>query len=179
MAYAAGMSSTGAPDGPDAPDRVALAPDESILWMDHPRAHLAKYWIGGATGVVLLGLGAVPFLPATWGWLGWLVVLGGLAVGGYAFLGYYTVRYVVTSNQAHRKTGIVRTGVETLPLDRIRNARCSGTALQRLLDRGDLHVTTDGGGSSALVFRCVPTPATVNVLLIDGAARAAASPRSA
>lgn len=152
----------------DLPDWVTLAHGETVRWSGKPSPYLVKYWISVAAVTLLAGiLALVWLLPPNWTWIGWLVIAAGLVVGVYAYVGYQTVRYVVTSEKLYKKTGIVRTDVETVRLDRVQNAGFSQTFLQRRVDCGDLTVVTAGTGTEALVFRSVPDPATVNGLLVD------------
>jgi len=147
---------------------VTLGPDESVVWRGKPSPYLVKYWIGVAAAVLLAGVVLLVWLlPADWSWLGWLVVAGGLGLGGYAYVAYRSVFYVLTTEKVYRKTGLVRTDVETVRLERVQNVSFSQSLLQRLVRCGDLTIVTAGSGTTGLVLRSVNHPSTVNGLVTD------------
>ena len=67
----------------------------------------------------------------------------------------------------YEKTGLLRTVVETVLLDRIQNASFTRRMLQRPIDCGDLTIVTAGEGTEGLVLRCVTDLSRVNGLLTD------------
>lgn len=149
------------------PGWAKLGTDEETVWTGRPSPYLVKYWIAVTAGVVLVGLGALWLLPASWEWVGWLVVVGALVVAAYAYFLYRSVVYVVTTRKIYRKTGLLRTDVDTVRLDRIQNVSFTQTFLQRLVGCGDMSIDTAGSSGTEIVFRSVPNPSHVNSLLVD------------
>jgi len=150
-----------------APDWVTLGAGEEVVWSGRPSPYLVKYWIGVALAVAAVGALVVWILPADWQWIGWLVVLAAVGVGGYAYVAHRSVVYVITSEKIYRKRGIVRTSTDTVRLDRVQNVSYRQTLPQRLVDCGDMAIDTAGSGGTEILFRSVPHPSTVNGLVVD------------
>lgn len=151
----------------DTPDWVTLGSGERVVWQGRPSLYLVRSRLGIATLVFLAGLAGVWFLPAEWTWVGWVVVLASGVAALYAYLGHWSVYYVVTSDKVYLKDGLVNFSVDTVRLDRIQNATLSQSVLQRLVSCGDIDIATAGEDSEPLVFESVPDPARVNGLLTD------------
>lgn len=149
------------------PNWVTLGANERVEWVGRPSPYLVKYWLAIAAGVVLGGALLWFLLPVDWRWLSWPVFAAGLGVGGYAYLAYRSVVYVITSRKVYRKRGLVRRDVTTVRLDRIQNTSFSQTMLQKLVACGDMTVETAGSNETELVFRSVRDPSSVNGLLSD------------
>jgi len=151
---------------------MTLAEDESIVWAGRPSPYLVKYWLSISALLVIAGVVLLVWLlPSNWDWLGWIVIVGGAVVGVYAYLAYQSVYYVITSDRVFKKTGIVRTDVETVGLEHIQNSTFSQTLLMRAVRCGDVSISTAGTGTSRLLLRCVPRPAKINGLLTEQVGR--------
>lgn len=161
----------------DTPQWVTLGDGERVVWQGRPSLYLVRSRLAIATLVFLAGLAAVWFLPADWTWLGWVVVLAGGVAALYAYLGHWSVYYVVTSDKVYLKDGLVNFSVDTVRLDRIQNATLSQSVLQRLVRCGDIDIATAGEDTESLVFQSVPDPARVNGLLTDELQGGAAADR--
>ncbi|WP_435345863.1 PH domain-containing protein [Haloarchaeobius sp. HRN-SO-5] len=157
---------------------VTLGSGEEVVWSGRPSPYLVKYWIGVTVGVFLAGLLTIWILPTNWHWIGWLVVLGAVGVGAYAYVLYQSVVYVITSEKVYRRRGLLHKSIDTIRLDRIQNVTFTQTFLQRLVDCGDMKLDTAGSGKAEMRFRSVPDPSYINGLLVDGMADGRRQPTS-
>lgn len=152
------------------PEWVTLGEGEEIVWSDSPSLIvIAGSLVGGlllmTVGVVLYGF----VLPQDFEfrWVAWLLLPLGMLVAGAAYVRHRSTRYVVTTNEVYRKTGLLSRQVTSLRLDRIQNTSFEQSFLERLLSFGDVHVDTAGSGGTEITFESVENPQEVSGLLTE------------
>ena len=139
---------------------------EEIIFQGHPswRALLAFYFKGALTAA-LVGL------------LVWLVtmIIGQARVGTAVFLGLiafalvvlvgfirrWATVYTVTNRRLQIKRGIVARDVQETRLERVQNVNYSQSAIQRILQVGDVDFDTAGTDSDGFVFVGLSQPEQV------------------
>jgi len=155
------------------PDWVTLTQGEEVVWGGRPT--LLAYTSGVVGGLVLAGLGVAVWLVAgrgavagveippdlPGGIVGAALVVLGLYRVARALVDWWTVRYLITTEEVYKKQGVVSRTVRNLRLDRVQNTSFSQSVTGRLFSHGNVRVETAGGGGAALVFRHVPDPETV------------------
>jgi uncharacterized membrane protein YdbT with pleckstrin-like domain len=152
------------------PEWVTLGESEEIVWSGSPSLIvIAGSLVGGlllmTAGVVLYGF----VLPSDFEfrWVAWLLLPLGMLVAGAAYVRHRSTRYVVTTNEVYRKTGLLSRRVTSLRLDRIQNTSFEQSFLERLLSFGDVHVDTAGSGGTEITFESVANPQEVSGLLTE------------
>jgi len=152
------------------PEWVTLGEGEEIVWSGSPSLIvIAGSLVGGlllmTAGVVLYGF----VLPGDFEfrWVAWLLLPLGMLVAGAAYVRHRSTRYVVTTNEVYRKTGLLSRRVTSLRLDRIQNTSFEQSFLERLLSFGDVHVDTAGTGGTEITFESVANPQEVSGLLTE------------
>lgn len=155
-----------------APDWVTLGPEEEVRWVGRPGLHRQVGPLAVAVGLFLFGVALAATLPPEHRWLSPVAIGLALLVGALAYLRYWGVEYVVTSEEVAAKRGVVGRTVTTVRLDRVQHTAYDQSPLQRLLGYGDVRVDTAGGGGTELVLEDVRDPAAVNALLSGQLGRA-------
>ncbi|WP_440007544.1 PH domain-containing protein [Halomicrococcus sp. SG-WS-1] len=151
----------------DAPDWVTLGHEETVVWSDHPSLYLVKRWLVVAAVATVLGLVGATFLPPDWRLLGWLAVVAGVVVAAAAYVTTRTITYVVTTEKAYKKTGLLNKHQNTVRLERVQTVSLAQSLLQRPANCGDLTLDTAGNDVPEIVFDCVREPERVNGLIAD------------
>ncbi|MFC7190232.1 PH domain-containing protein [Halocatena marina] len=142
----------------ESPSWVTLSPDERIIWQDRP-SHwvIAKELIIGSI-VVGIGIVGIVLLPGLWLLLPSALVLIGAIYAGVTIYKHRKVRYLITSTELYKKTGVFSKSVINLRLDRIQNTSFDQTFYQRLLGYGTVHIETAGTDGTDLVLESVNNP---------------------
>jgi uncharacterized membrane protein YdbT with pleckstrin-like domain len=115
-------------------------------------------WLVG-TGALGLGIGLPAALPL--GLVGLVVVALGLAGSVARLSGWWSTRYLVTTDEVYLNTGLFSRSVTNARLDQIQNTSFSQTALGRLFSYGDVHLDTAGRGGTEIVFDGAADPGGV------------------
>jgi uncharacterized membrane protein YdbT with pleckstrin-like domain len=115
-------------------------------------------WLVGA-GALGLGVTVPAALPL--GLVGLVVVALGLAWGAARLSGWWSTRYLVTTDEVYLKTGLFSRSVTNARLDQIQNTSFTQTALGRLFSYGDVHLDTAGRGGTEMVFEGAANPGGV------------------
>ena len=154
----------------DAPDWVTLTDGEQLVWRGRPTLYA---YMGRIVGGLLIGLiGVVVWqvtrqgdvmgipLPSAlpYDLIGGAVVLLGLARVGGTMLKWWSIRFLVTSDEVYRKQGILSRSVKNLRHDQIQNTSFSQSILGRLLSFGHVRIKTAGTGRTEMAFTHVPDP---------------------
>ncbi|PSP96482.1 hypothetical protein BRC94_12660 [Halobacteriales archaeon QS_5_70_17] len=150
-----------------APDWVTLTDDEEIVWTGTPSLHRIVPQIAAGGFLMLAGMLLNAFLPQDLPFRGaaYLLVPLGMLVVGVAYVRHQSVRYVITTNEVYKKTGVVSRRVTTLRLDRVQNTTFRQSLTERFLSYGDLYIETAGTASTEMVFEDVPDPQEVSSML--------------
>lgn len=155
--------------GGGVPDWVTLTDDEEVVWIGRPSLHrIAPRIVGGAV-LVLVGLLLNAFLPQDLPFRGaaYLPVPLGMLVVAVAYVRHQSVRYVITTNEVYKKTGLISREVTTLRLDRVQNTTFTQSLFERFLSYGDLYIETAGTAGTEMVFEAVPDPEGVSSQLTE------------
>lgn len=157
-------------------DWLDLGPDEEVLWAGHPS--LVSYAGEFAVGVVLVVLGTVGALALeTYGIVGVLGVVIGLALLVLAHLRRISTGYVITSAEVYHKEGLVSRDVTQIRYERIQNTSFSQSVIERALSYGDVIITSAGTGEVEITLHNVPDPARLKRLLSEQLDDVYASPQ--
>lgn len=143
------------------PSWVTLTPEERIVWQGHP-SHwvIAEQLIIG--GIVIgIGIAGLILLPGIWITLPAALVLCGGAYAGVVSFKHRQVKYLLTSTEIYKKSGIFSKSVVNLRLDRIQNTSFSQSFSQRLLTYGTVQIETAGTEGTDLVIEAVNDPERV------------------
>lgn len=149
------------------PGWVQLSADEEIVWDGHPSAHRMTGEVVVAVLLVAAGVAIARLTDPPLAWAGMALVAVALLVAAAGYMRLRSTRYVVTSNEVYKKTGILSRRITNLRLDRIQNTVLEQSLLQRFLSYGDIHVETAGTGHTELVLEAVPEPQRVNGILAE------------
>lgn len=153
----------------DAPEWVTLTEDEEMVWDGHPSLRLIAprvllglvLILGGAVLAGVLDIDGVP------SWLPLVLVPIGLLVIAWAYVVHRSTRYVITSEEVYRKTGLFTRDVVQIRLDRVQNTACTQSLAERLLSYGDVTIYTAGSDTMNIVLDNVPRPQQVNRVLTE------------
>ena len=108
-----------------------------------------------------------------------LVAVVGVAVIVLAgFIKRVTVHYTITTRRLHIKRGIISREIQETRLERVQNVNYDQSALQRLLQVGDVDFDTAAGDDYNFIFAGVADPRSV-VEKVDEATRGLSASRGA
>lgn len=163
----------------DVPTWVTLTDGEEVIWQGRPT--LVRYLGRLVVPLLLVALGVVVWLlasdllglgvtlpaqvPATL--VGALAVLAGLAAAARVVVAWWTVSYLLTTEEVYRKQGVVSREVQNLRLDRIQNTTFTQSLLGRVTSHGDVHIETAGTHGTEITFEDVPNPQRVVGYITD------------
>lgn len=140
------------------PSWVTLAPKEQVVWQGHP-SHwvIAEQLIIGSI-VVGIGVAGLILLPGLWIALPAALILGGGAYAGLVSFKHRQVKYLLTSTEIYKKSGVFSKSVINLRLDRIQNTSFTQSFTQRLLTYGTIQIETAGTEGTDLVIEAANDP---------------------
>jgi uncharacterized membrane protein YdbT with pleckstrin-like domain len=155
-----------------------LAPGEQVMFQGHPswRSIIAFYVKG--LFIVLIAAFVVGIVTNITGdetdaGLVALVAVVGVAVIVLAgLIKRITVHYTITTRRLHIKRGIISREIQETRLERVQNVNYDQSALQRLLQVGDVDFDTAAGDDYNFIFAGVANPDEV-VEQVDRATHAA------
>ncbi|MFD1514649.1 PH domain-containing protein [Halomarina rubra] len=152
-----------------APEWVTLGESEEVVWSGSPSLLLATGSLVGGLVVAVVGIAAYALLPTDFVYrdLAWLLLPIGMVLMAAAYLRHRSTRYVITTNEVYRKTGLFSRQVTSLRLDRIQNTSFEQSLFERVLSFGDVHVDTAGTGGTEITFEGVSNPQQVSGLLTE------------
>ncbi len=144
-------------------DWLHLTDGEEVRWSGRPA--LVTILPELLAGVVLVAIG-VTVIALFSGMsaavvIGLLVVLSGLAIAGLAYLRWWRLMYVITTQEIYVKEGLVSRDVTQIRLDRVQNTTYNQSVLQRLLSIGTVVLYTAGSGTMDVEMEDVPRPERV------------------
>lgn len=152
----------------DVADWVTLTEGEEVLWQGHPSLRLITPSV--VVGLVLALGGVALTVVLTEPTVRWLPLLGvpiGIAVVAWAYVSLVSTRYVLTSEEVYRKSGILNQSVAQIRLDRVQNTTFSQSPTERLLSYGDITIYTAGSDTMDITLENVPNPQEVNQRLTE------------
>ncbi|WP_254536331.1 PH domain-containing protein [Halomarina litorea] len=149
------------------PDWVTLTDGEEVVWSGQPSIYPILSSLVAGFLVALGGFVLYILLPQdlAFRWVVYLLVPLGVLLMGVAYVRHTATRYVVTTNEVYKKTGLFSRDVTSLRLDRVQNTSFSQSLGQRLLSYGDVNVDTAGTGGTEITFESVANPQKVSSLL--------------
>jgi uncharacterized membrane protein YdbT with pleckstrin-like domain len=155
-----------------------LAPGEQVMFQGHPSwRSIIAFYIKGLF-VVLIAAFVVGIVTKITGdgtdaGLVALVAVVGVAVVVLAgLIKRITVHYTITTRRLHIKRGIISREIQETRLERVQNVNYDQSALQRLLQVGDVDFDTAAGDDYNFIFAGVANPDEV-VEQVDRATHAA------
>lgn len=152
----------------DVPEWVTLTEGESVLWDGHPSLRLIAPAVLAGLVLVLGGVAlAVVVTDPTLRWLFLVGVPAGIAVAAWSYISVVSTRYVLTSEEVYRKTGLLNRNVAQIRLDRVQNTTCSQSMTERLFSYGDITIYTAGSDTMDITLADVPNPQQVNRRLTE------------
>ncbi|WP_331236257.1 PH domain-containing protein [Natronorarus salvus] len=153
--------------GLEGEDWLHLTEDEEVRWSGRPSlvTILPELLAGGvlvAIGIAVVALFSEASAAVV---IGLLVVLSGLAIAGLAYLRWWRLMYVITTQEIYVKEGLVSRDVTQIRLDRVQNTTYNQSVLQRLLSIGTVVLYTAGSGTMDIEMKDVPRPERVTGIL--------------
>lgn len=152
----------------DVPSWVTLTENEQLLWSGHPSVWTIGRWLG--IGILLLAVGIVGVVLLT-DLLRLLslvpIVIGLLLVVVQTIRKRQQIRYVITSEEVYKKTGLLSRDVTNFRIDRIQNTSYTQSFPERLLTYGTIRIEMAGTGDSDLVLHDIPNPKHVISLITE------------
>lgn len=156
------------PENTDGPSWVTLTDGEQIIWNGHPSVWSIGRWLG--IGIILLAIGIAGTVRFTE--LLQLISYGPIVIGLLLII-VQTVRkrqqtrYVITSNEVYKKTGLLSRNVINFRMDRIQNTSYTQSFPERLLSYGTIRIEMAGTGDNDLILHDVPKPEHVISLITE------------
>lgn len=157
----------------EAPDWVTLTDGEEVVWTGHPSliTESGSVLLGAvlvAVGVALT-VGVAPRMGLTGplSLVGAVVVLVGLLVVVAAFVRTRTRAYVLTTEEAYARRGLLSRTVRNVRLDRVQNTGFRQSLTGRLVGVGTVYLDTAGTGGTEFVLSSIPDPDRVNGLVTE------------
>lgn len=163
----------------DVPEWVTLTEGEEVIWANHPSILPYILALVGEIVLVLLGLiilvaggiGAllglslnvqVPVLAISLSTaIALILILLGVAGIASSLVTRWSTRYVVTTDELYKKTGIISRTVQNTRIGQVQNTSFNQSWLGRLASYGDVFISTAGTGGTEITFRHAPAPAEV------------------
>jgi uncharacterized membrane protein YdbT with pleckstrin-like domain len=157
----------------DAPDWVTLTGGEEIVWSGHPSLVtrtgtilLGTVLVAAGTAVAI-GFGPIAGVSGPFALVGGVLALLGLLFVGLAYVRTRVTTYLLTTEEAYEKHGLLSRTVTNVRLDRVQNTGFTQSLRERLLGVGSVHVDTAGTGGTEFVLASVPDPQRVNGLVTE------------
>lgn len=155
------------------PSWVTLTEDEEILWHDRPTIY--PYIRKLITPLILIGIGIGLYLYGSQveiggasvpssvpiGIIGGLIVVFGFYNGITTLVRWWSIRFLITSDEIYKKQGALSRSVQNLQLNQIQNTRFIQTFLGRLLSHGHVFIETAGSRGTDMIFQNVNDPESV------------------
>ncbi|MDY6764504.1 MAG: PH domain-containing protein [Halobacteria archaeon] len=156
----------------DQPDWVTLTEGESVVWQGRPIVY--PYLGGVSTGLIIILLGVVvwlvvqgvildfsipSFIPS--GIIVGVLVVLGILVALKPILDWWSIKYLITTDEVYKKQGMVSRTVKNLSLDKVQNTSFTQSVMGRLFSYGNVQIDTAGGGGTEMVFNSVKDPESV------------------
>lgn len=151
----------------DSPPWVTLTDGERIVWIGGPSTYLITGRLTAAAVLAVVGAALAATVPTDVRWIPLLLVPLGVLIAAYAWLRHRSTRYVITTDEVYKKTGLLSRAVINLRMDRIQNTSFSQSLTERVLHFGDVHIDTAGSGTTELVLESVPHPDRVNGIITE------------
>ncbi|MGH2924570.1 MAG: PH domain-containing protein [Solirubrobacterales bacterium] len=135
-----------------------LAPGEQVMFQGHPSwRSIIAFYIKGLLAVIAICI--VVQLVKSDSALTTLVAFAGVAAVVLAgLIKRITVHYTITTRRLHIKRGIIAREIQETRLERVQNVNYDQSALQRLLQVGDVDFDTAAGDDFNFVFSGVANP---------------------
>lgn len=168
---------------PDVPGWVTLTEGEEVLWDEHPSllpyvttliseillvlVGLAIIVAGGIGALIGLSLDIqVPVLAISLSTAIalLLIVFGGLGIVS-TMITWWSTRYVITTDELYKKTGIVSRNVQNTRIGQVQNTSFDQSWLGRLASYGNVYISTAGTGGTEITFRHATGPSEVVELI--------------
>lgn len=161
------------------PNWVTLTEGEEVLWDEHPS--LLPYLVGLIGEIVLIFLGLFILIAGGLGGLlglsldlevpvvaisistaiALVLILFGLLGLTRTLLTWWSTRYVVTTDELYKKTGVISRSVQNTRMEEVQNTSFDQSWFGRLASHGDVHIATAGTGGTEITYRHAPGPAEV------------------
>lgn len=156
------------PENTDGPSWVTLTDGEQIMWNGHPSVWSIGRWL--VIGIILLAVGIAGAVRLT-ELLRLLslvpIVIGVLLIIGQTVRKRQQIRYVVTSEEIYKKTGLLSRDVTNFRIDRIQNTSYTQSFPERLLTYGTIRIEMAGTGDDDFVLHDIPNPKHVIGLITE------------
>lgn len=157
----------------EGPDWATLTEGEEIVWSGHPSlvtqtgTILLGVVLVVAGAAVAVGAGPVAGLSGPVTLAGGGVSLLGLLFVGLAYVRTRVTTYLLTTEEAYEKHGLLSRTVRNVRLDRVQNTGFTQSLSERLAGVGSVHLDTAGTGGTEFVFSSISDPQGVNGLVAE------------
>lgn len=164
---------------PDTPEWVTVTPDEEILLQEQPAILPYLLTLVGEVVLIVLGL-AIVVAGGIGALLGLsidlsvsvlaislsntiaiiLILLGVIGISR-TMLRWWSTRYVITSEELYKKTGVVSRAVQNIRLQDVQNTSFEQSWFGRLASYGNVYIATAGTGGTEITFKHAGDPSSV------------------
>lgn len=159
----------------EAPDWVTLTDGERIVWSGHPSlvTEVGSVLLGAilvAAGIaVAFGLAPTAGLPLPFplSLAGLVLLAAGLLFAVAAYVRTRVTTYVLTTEEAYVKRGLLSRSVRNVRLGRVQNTGFTQSLGERLVGVGSVYIDTAGTDETEFVLASVPDPQRVNGLVTE------------
>jgi len=157
----------------ETPEWVTLTEGEEVVWTGHPSlvtesgSVLFGVLLVAVGTAVAVGLGPIPGLPISPVPVGGAIVLVGLLSVVAAYVRTRLTAYVLTTEEAYEKHGLLSRTVTNVRLDRVQNTGFAQSFGERLVGVGSVHLDTAGTSGTEFVLSSIPEPERVNGLVTE------------
>lgn len=161
------------PQSPETEDRLA---GENVLLVTHPV--LLRQHVGGSLMIILGGvLGLVGLIMGLAGKelvgleAGWLMIVGAVLLGlSLVTFGWYWIqtrsrRLTITNERTLLEVGLISRESSEVRHEDVRNIQVDQTAYERILNFGDLAISSSGQDTFEISMPKIPSPADVAALI--------------
>lgn len=114
-----------------------------------------------ALGTFAFLLAVLLLVPAETRLGGWLFLLASLACVGSAYLKVLSSAFTVTRTHASQRHGLIARRISEVALADVRNIQVNQGVIQRVLEIGDVGISTAGQSGLEVVFRGIAEPQSV------------------
>ena len=149
---------------------IELMPGEKMILSSNP--HWWYFWKEVAASFGLIGLLLLTavfgdgFVNDTLKFIAGIVLLVIIAATIYAYIGWKTTRFAITSQRVAYQSGIIQRRGVSIPLNRVNNVNFTQSFIARALNNGIVTIESAGETGDS-VFENIPDPENVRMLIFQ------------
>ncbi|MFO7996140.1 MAG: PH domain-containing protein [Dehalococcoidia bacterium] len=144
--------------------------NERVVFETHPSIMEAfiKYIVGG---ILIIAGGIALMVVLGWGIVGWVLIGAGVIIGLIGFIKWRSVIYALTTHRIIVLRGIFSKHEHECRLNRVQDIMMRMSLGQRMLNYGNIYITTAGTSQVEIKWLNIPDPRKKQSLLRAALAR--------